>query len=405
MFLLNNDYGELGLAMYFLQGRQLVEMSTVLMPPRLFSSNSDTLPCAAHRYESIEDIIRAVDAGEPDIFFLFSGYILPNHDLLSLAAMADLVKLLRDRNITVVTSDPFFGIFSRMGPANITGPESLRLFETDLIPDLNWEYRINATCGNLRILEQFAIASHILRDAVHLYYCRHDPDDEPIEGPGSSVFFFNPSLIEGEADPGIASVTPSGHAGPGAAERPHWLFILGSVDYELQTQLFSEAGFLDILERQVHETLDHGRRCIFIAPGECVQKLRGRVPISARKDLLNFCSYEKFTTLLLDAEYVFYWNLASYSTFLRVVNRSPMFMFDGGHLVRHVKPMAARMGHSYYQNWTPPFLDPHAPLDTAVLAKLAAAYREDTQRIVRNLEALPLPEQVIEALFDGRADG
>ncbi len=400
MFLLNNDYGELGLTMYFLQGRELVDMSTVLLPPRLFASNRDTLPCATQQYESIEDVIHRVDEVQPDIFFLFSGYILPNHELLSLDAMAGLVELLFERNIKVVTSDPFFGIFSRMGPANINGPESLRLFETDLIPGYTWEYRINATLGNLHILEQFAIASHILKDTVHLYYCCPDPQDEPFEGSEHNAWFFNPSLISGEKDGSTDPGTTPLHAnGAGAPERPHWLFILGSVDYELQTQLFSEAEFLDILERQVHETLGQGRRCIFIAPNECVQKLRGRIPVSARKDLLNFCAYEKFTSLLLDAEYVFYWNLASYSTFLRVINRSPMFMFDGGHLVRHVKPMAARMGHAYYQNWTPPFLDPYEPLDNNVLAELAREYREDTHRIVRNLEALPLPEQVIDDLL------
>lgn len=395
MFLLNNDYGELGLAMYFLQGRELVNSSTVLLPPRLFASNRQTLPCSTREYESLEDIIGMVDSIKPDIFFLFSGYILPNHGLLTLEEMDELVKLLVDRDITVSTSDPFFGIFARMDASNITGPESLRLFETDLLPDLSWEYRVNATRGNLHILSQFAIASDILKDTIHLYYCCPDPDDEPMQGSDHKTAFFNPSLIE--AEPGAASAGASG----GADEQAHWLFILGSVDYELQTQLFSEEEFLDIVERQLNETLDHGRRCVLLAPRECIQKLRNRVPVSARKDLLEFCAYEKFTSLLLDAEYVFYWNLASYSTFLRVINRRPMFMFDGGHLVRHVKPMARTMGHSYYQNWAPPFLDPHEPLDTGVLDELSEAYRKDTLRIVKNLEALPSPEQVIEGLLSG----
>lgn len=386
MFLLNNDYGELGLAMYFLQGRELVKSSTVLLPPRLFASNRETLPCATREYASIEDIISMVDTIKPDIFFLFSGYILPNHGLLSLEEMDALVKLLVDRNITVSTSDPFFGIFSHMDASHITGPESLRLFETDLLPDLTWQYRAHAMRGNFHILSQFAIASDILKDTVHLYYCCPDPDDGPMQGSDHQAAFFNPSLIE--ADQGAAS-----------SEDPHWLYILGSVDYELQTQLFSETEFLNIVARHLKEALDHGRRCVLLAPRECIQKLRSRVPVSARKDLLEFCAYEKFTSLLLDAEYVFYWNLASYSTFLRVINKRPMFMFDGGHLVRHVKPMAKTMGHSYYQNWTPPFLDPHEPLDIGVLEELSEAYRNDTQRIVKNLEALPSPEQVIEGLL------
>jgi hypothetical protein len=138
---------------------------------------------------------------------------------------------------------------------------------------------------------------------------------------------------------------------------------------------------------------------VFLGTNECVQQLISRVPISARKDLLTFCSYEDFSSLLLKSEYVFYWNLASYSTFLRVVNGLPMFMFDGGHLVRHVKPMDERMAHSYYQNWKPPVLDPHAVLEVDVLAELSKDYKRDTDKIVKNLRALPSPEQVIEDLL------
>lgn len=389
LFLLNNDYGELGLAMYFLQGRDLVSSSTVLLPPRLFADNKDTLPCETLEYKSIEDIVGTVDATKPDIVFLFSGYILPNHELLSLEVMADFVQLLSDRNCTIVTSDPFFGIFSRMGPSNITGPESLRLFETDIIPDLTWEYRVHATCGNFRILEQFALASDILKDTVHLYYCCPDPQDEPIEGSTYTASFFNPCLIYDKKESNTSK----------ASENPHWLFILGSVDYELQTQLSHGEEFIDLLEDKLNQTLQEGRRFVFLGPNECVQKLRSRVPISARKDLLNFCSYENFSSLLLEAEYVFYWNLASYSTFLRVINGLPMFMFDGGHLVRHVKPMSERMAHSYYQNWTPPFLDPHEALNPEVLAELSKDYKQDTGKILMNLKELPSPEQVIEGLL------
>lgn len=399
LFLLNNDYGELGLAMYFLQGRDLVSSTTVLLPPRLFADNKDTLPCHTHEYQSIEDIIHMVDTTEPDIVFLFSGYILPNHDLLSLEVMADLVQLLADRKCKIVTSDPFFAIFSRMGPAHITGPESVRLFETDLIPDLTWEYRVNATCGNLRILGQFAIASHILKDTVHLYYCCPDPEAEPIERSNHNAAFFNPSLIETERTTGAPTLSAS--AGLEAADSPLWLFILGSVDYELQTHLTSEEEFLDLLVRKVNETLNEGRRFVFLAPNECVEKLIGRVPINARKDLMNFCSYEKFSSLLLEAEYVFYWNLASYSTFLRLINGLPMFMFDGGHLVRHVKPMFARMAHSYYQNWTPPFIEPLDALNAEHLAELSKNYELETRSILKNLKELPPPEQVIEDLLSG----
>lgn len=391
LFLLDNDYGELGLTMYFLQGRDLVNQSTVLLPPRLFADNQATLPCQTLEYQSIDDIVHTVESTDPDIVFLFSGYILPNHELLSLEIMANLVQLLSDRKCKIVTSDPFFGIFSRMDHTNINGPESLRLFETDLIPDLQWDYRINATCGNLRILEQFATASDILKDTVHLTYCCPDPNDAPIEGSAYNAAFFNPSLL------GDQTASQAGNESQDT--EPLWLFIIGAVDYELQCHFYPGNEFIDLLERHMNQTLDQGRRFVFLGPDECVQELIRRAPITARKDLMNFCGYEKFSSLLLEAEYAFYWNLASYSTFLRVINQTPMFMFDGGHLARHVKPMVDRMAHSYYQNWTPPFLDPHEALDKQELAKLSQTYKDDTLSIVNNLKALPTPEQVIDDLL------
>ncbi|CAA0098142.1 Uncharacterised protein [Halioglobus japonicus] len=396
LFILNNDYGELGLAMYFLQGRNLASTTTLLLPPRLYSKNKDTLPGKTYSYDSIDDILCTVDETEPDIVFLFSGYILPLHQIISLEETEALVQLLSDRNCKVVTSDPFFGIFSQLDPAEANAPEALQLFETEIIKDQPWPYRLSTTFGNMRILKQFARASHIIRNTTHLYYTRTHPDDEPIEVGTDNVTFFNPSLVR---DGDTSADTTSGNAASESADDRHWLFILGSVDYDLQTSFYGEERFIDILQKKLEQTLQAGRRPVFLAPDECVQKLRSRAPVHARKDLLTFCAYEDFNARLLNAEYVFYWNLASYSTFLRVINGLPMFMFDEGHLARHVKPMHERMVRWYYQNWTPPSLNQHEALDADALEDLASTYKKETDVIVKNLRELPPPEQVIQELF------
>jgi hypothetical protein len=151
-----------------------------------------------------------------------------------------------------------------------------------------------------------------------------------------------------------------------------------------------------MLERKLDQTLQAGRRAVFVAPNECVQKLASRVPVSARKDLLTFCAYEDFNALLLSAEYVFYWNLASYSIFLRVINGLPIFMFDEGHLERHVKPMRERLVSWFYQNWIPPLLNQQEMLDTEVLAELSKDCKQHTRKMLKNLEALPSPEHMID---------
>ncbi len=398
LFILNNDYGELGLAMYFLQGRGLADSTTLLLPPRLYAKNKDTVPGKVLAYESIEDIIHTIDETKPDIVFLFSGYILPLHTIISLEDMTNLVQLLSDRKCKIVTSDPFFGIFSGMDPSTVSAPDALRLFEAEILKGQPWEYRLSTTFGNIRIMKQFAAASHIIKDTTHLHYTRPGPHSETIEVNTHNVTFFNPSLIYDGKESDTSSVNPAGIV-DSATEDPHWLFILGSVDYELQTSFYGEEKFIDLLLKKVEQTLQAGRRPVFLAPDECVQKLRILAPVAARKGLLTFCAYEEFSSLLLEAEYVFYWNLASYSTFLRVINGLPMFMFDEGHLARHVKPMYQRMVQWYYQDWTPPSLNQHEALRPEDLAELSKAYKQDTSKIIENLKELPSPEQVNEALL------
>tara|TARA_R110002072_G_scaffold43340_6_gene121751 strand:+ start:4445 stop:5686 length:1242 start_codon:yes stop_codon:yes gene_type:complete len=400
LFILNNDYGELGLAMYFLQGRNLASSTTLLLPPRLYSKNKDTLPGTTYSYDSIEDILRTVDDTQPDIVFLFSGYILPLHQIVSLEETEALVQLLSDRKCKVVTSDPFFGIFSHLKPEEANAPQALQLFESEIIKEQPWPYRLSTTFGNMRILKQFARASHIIRNTTHLYYTRPDPNDEPIEVVTDNVTFFNPSLVGDGTESGNSEVNAIKSADTEASAEKHWLFILGSVDYDLQTSFYGEDKFIDLIAKKVEQTLQAGRRAVFLAPDDCIQKLRSRAPVHARKDLLTFCAYEAFNAHLLQAEYVFYWNLASYSTFLRVINGLPMFMFDEGHLARHVKPMHERMVRWYYHNWTPPSLNQHEALDADALEELSRDYKKETAVILKNFRQLPTPEQVIEELFN-----
>ena len=55
--------------------------------------------------------------------------------------------------------------------------------------------------------------------------------------------------------------------------------------------------------------------------------------------LLPYCSYEEFEQRLLDAEFVFYWQIFSTSTFLRLWNGLPVFFFDQGHNAHLLSPL------------------------------------------------------------------
>jgi hypothetical protein len=71
-----NDFGELGLAMYFLQGQPFADRTTLLLPPRLADRDDGRLPVATRRFSSAQDILRVVDEEEPDAVVLLSGYLL-----------------------------------------------------------------------------------------------------------------------------------------------------------------------------------------------------------------------------------------------------------------------------------------------------------------------------------------
>ena len=48
LFVLDNDYGELTTAMFFLHGQALANRATVLLPPRLHTTNGGTLSVRNH---------------------------------------------------------------------------------------------------------------------------------------------------------------------------------------------------------------------------------------------------------------------------------------------------------------------------------------------------------------------
>jgi hypothetical protein len=114
--------------------------------------------------------------------------------------------------------------------------------------------------------------------------------------------------------------------------------------------------------------------------------------------LLTYCSFKRFSALLLSAEYAFYWNSVSHSMLLRLFNRAPVFQFDKGHLVRNVKPLYERVVDCYYQGWDPIYLNQAEDLDPAQLAVLADQYRRAAQNVVKLLKRSPTPVGMIRTI-------
>jgi hypothetical protein len=124
-----------------------------------------------------------------------------------------------------------------------------------------------------------------------------------------------------------------------------------------------------------------------------------RMPATEGVSLLTYCSFKRFASLLLGAEYVFYWNVVSHTMLLRLFNEQPIFMLDRGHLVRNVKPLYGRVVDWYYQGLEPIYLDQELTLDPELLASLASGYRERASQISAGMRRSPSPERMIGAIF------
>jgi len=118
-------------------------------------------------------------------------------------------------------------------------------------------------------------------------------------------------------------------------------------------------------------------------------------------DILSFCPFDRLISLLLSAEYAFYWNIVSHSILIRLFNRLPVILFDRGHLVRNVTAMHDRVVQWYYQGWEPEFRDHCEPLTLETVSAWVGDYRAEAARICEGFRRAPTPGQVIERLASG----
>ena len=384
LFVLDSDYGELTTAMYLLLGQELARRTRLLLPPRLHVINEDSLPGRTQVYQSAQEVLDAVDAFKPTIVVLASGYLFPIHEIFQPDVLQNLVNELTARGCRVVTTDPFLGLLSNLGTSTTISIDIPDNAPPQLVKVKEQQDR--------RLIENFSKAVEILRDLPHLYPAfPAPPGAAPRTDEVTPVSFFNPELLIAEP----AGETP---------EPPQWVFVLASRDYEVQVIFHGRDWFIDVLAAKLEESVRAGRHPVFIGPYGCVQGLIQRLsaPQSAavrdQITLLTFCPFKRFSALLLNAEYVFYWNALSHSMFLRLFNQQPVFLFDRGHLVRNVIPLYERIVDWYYQGWEPVYLDQKQPLDAAVLEPLADAYRQGAREIDPHMRRSPSPEAMIERL-------
>src|SRR5688572_16422734 len=107
LIIVSKNYGELALAVSWLRGQELARGTLMVLPEHLYQENKGTLPVAALPYATLEDLLSAVSKHQPELVFLFSGYLLAIEHVLSPPSFTALLRRLDETGCRVITSDPF----------------------------------------------------------------------------------------------------------------------------------------------------------------------------------------------------------------------------------------------------------------------------------------------------------
>jgi tetratricopeptide (TPR) repeat protein len=394
LFILDNDYGELTTLMYLLLGQDWAEHVMVLLPDRLYQTNSQAFPGRTFCFESVADVEQVVDSFRPDIAFLCSGYLYAMHDLFSHDELQYLVDLLVGRDCKVVTADPFLGMLSRQPIASLISTDVPDASDLDL-PAHVFEHLASVKREQDElIVEKLAGAERILRNHLHLYPAHASPlVDEASATDPREIACFNPKLI--------CSVALE----PDLDTKPHWVFILSNTDFEAQMMFEAVRGFTEIVARLLQQAIALGRRPIFVAPEKFIRALAREMRGHEGAELLSFCAFTRLSSLLLTAEYAFYWNSVSHSILLRSFNGLPVILFDRGHLVRNVEAIYDRIVKWYYQGVQPIYMDHCQPLTLEGLNAATVDFRRSAGQMNSDFQRAPDPEALIERILGATPAG
>lgn len=380
LFILADDFGELTTAMYFLQGQKISQHSTLAVSGKLMAAcNKLGLPVL--QYNSYDELIDIIDTVEPDITLLFSGCLLPINspirNLINTKPLSKLVKHLHLKKCTILNFDPLSGVSSRS--------ETVLKYR---FPFAKGPFKFLSVIVSLMIEHLLKKSYDILRNTTYLYVT---PADDFIKSQGihSTSFFNSSALVNNKSQ-------------PSDADNPYWLFIIADTDYQVQCAKHGAKTFINIVKDKLEQTIKQGRKAIFIGPKKLVHSLQQQLTDLNKIELLKFCPFDQYKTLLLQAEYTFYWNVLSVSSLFRLLNHSASFFFDQGHVALSMPDIYQRQIDMYYHGFAPKLLNQNEPLKLSQLQGLAQSNQSVSKNILQYHQTSPSPDQLVEHIMSTR---
>jgi hypothetical protein len=385
-----NDYGELALAMYLIGQQSFAQNTTLMLPPKLHAQNPDILPGRTFVYHSLADIQARLDNQPPGVLGLFSGYLLPIHRLCTVDELDALLHHAQAQDWKHFTSDPFLALLEDVDASELV---------TLTAPKWNIIWSYFAAKEKKRLSQLLTEANRVLNQTLHVYPCGASTTDLVADQSiGGRLHFHNSDFL---SQPGYT---------PAAAEKhtQRWLFILGDQDYTVQEGKYGSTiwaqgmsrKFRKVLVRKLNEALEAGRVPTLIAPAKVIESVRKHSHAADAMELLGHCDYAHFQSLLLESEYVFYWNAVSFSCLVRTLAGKPWFTFDDGHLLRGMNTdYAKRIFDWFYQGGEPPRLDIETALTADSLLQATQQYLKPAWRVQQALLATADVQNLLSTLY------
>jgi hypothetical protein len=388
LFVLDNDYGELTTILYLIQGQSCFSNSKLALSPRVFQKNKNVLPDRVVLWESEQDLVELITSYQPKVLVLAAGYLIPVHDLLTNEALERICQLAKNQNTQIVTADPFLGLLSEWSPKGLN-----QIISIDIPTDADENLVTIKRQADLYLHTRLGGANAYLKDFPHLY-----PTYTDMEGIASfpsdemNRSFFNDQLI-----------IPEHLQTPIPSDKPHWIFIISEVDFQTQSMHLGVPQFISILIDLLIQGANLDRKIIFLGPGSLIEILRSsEATLGHDIHLFNFGAYEVVMSLLLTAEYSFYWNVVSHTVLIQLWNGRPIVLLDKGHLARSISNLYERVIAWYYQGWEPRYFDQNEPLSLEKLAEYKHEHAEQKDDLMKAYRRALSPESLFKSLVEGK---
>ncbi len=388
LFILDNDYGELTTILYLIQGQSCFSNSKLVLSPRVFQKNRNVLPERVAMWETEEDLENHLTSFQPDVLVLAAGYLIPVHNLLTNEALERICRLATDQNTTVITADPFLGLLSEWSSKGLNN-----IISIDIPTDADENLEMMKRRADLKLHTELAGANAYLKDFHHLY-----PTYTNMEG--VDVFrsdeknrsFFNDQLV-----------IPDELQTPNSADKPHWVFIISEVDFQTQSMHLGVPKFITIVLELLTQGAKLDRKIIFLGPSSLIEILHASEATAGYDiHLFNFGAYEIVMSLLLTAEYSFYWNVVSHTILIQLWNGRPVILLDKGHLARSIPSLYERVIAWYYQGWEPRYFDQNDPISLEKLADYREEHAKQKAALMKAYRRAPSPENLFKSLIEGK---